>query len=225
MLTVWCLWWRDPAAPDKYSAYYVQRLKREVKKYLSLPHRFICITDQKVDGVITMPPPENLPGWWGKISLFRPGMATTTNLFLDLDIILTGSLDELVLRYGECPLAAPLNWAASGHGGVQSSVMVWKQSKYTLPIYRDFRREWARWPPCNDNGTFTPKGRGGWGDQEWVTHLRDAGKLDVVPMFPPWVRSYKYHIRPTATLPAQCKVAVFHGSPKPAEVNESWFQW
>jgi hypothetical protein len=31
MLTVWCVWWRDPANPDKYSAYHVQRLQRTVR--------------------------------------------------------------------------------------------------------------------------------------------------------------------------------------------------
>lgn len=210
MLTVWTM-----STGGKYDDYYPQRLAREVKKYLSLPHRFICIADHPIDRVITMPPPTDYPGWWGKIGLFKPGVATTVNLWLDLDVVITGPLDDLIERYGNCPLAAPSNWAASGHGGVQSSVLVWKQSKYTLPIYREFQREWARWPPVNDGGL--------WGDQEWLTVLRDAGKLDVTPIYPPWVRSYKYHC--TNGLPADCRVAVFHGKPDPDEVKTSWFQW
>jgi hypothetical protein len=222
MLTVWCVWWRDPAAPDKYSAYHVQRMQREVKKHLSLPHRFICITDQKADRVITMPPLVGWPGWWQKIQLFRPGVATTTNLYIDLDCVVTGSLDELVTRYGQCDLAAPNNWAASGHNSVQSSVMVWKQSKHTLPIYRDFRPEWAHWPPVNAPGVL-------WGDQEHITALRDTGKVDVTPMFPPLVRSYKYHLRGKG-LSHDCRVACFHGDPKPdspevAAEAKAWLQW
>lgn len=218
MLTVWSM-----STGGKYPDYYVQRLRREVKKHLTIPHRFICIADHAIDGVITMQPPTDYPGWWGKIGLFKPGVATTTNLWLDLDVVLVGDLDELVMRYGECELAAPLNWAASGHGGVQSSVMVWKQSKHTLPIYRDFRPEWARWPPVNDGGRFEPGGAGGWGDQEFLTVLRDAGRVEITPMFPPLVRSYKYHCRDG--LPNDCRVVVFHGKPDPHEVKETWFQW
>lgn len=210
MLTVWSM-----STGGKYHDYYVQRLQREVKKHLSLPHRFICISDHSIDRVITMQPPTDLPGWWGKIGLFKPGVATTTNLWLDLDVVITGSLDDLVERYGNCTLAAANNWAKSGHGGVQSSVMVWKQSKYTLPIYKEFQKEWARWPPVNDGGL--------WGDQEWITQLRDSGKLDVTPIFPPWIRSYKYHCR--QGLPNDCRVVVFHGKPDPHEVSETWFSW
>ena len=162
-----------------------------------------------------MPPPVDWPGWWGKLSLFKPGIATVTNLWLDLDVVVTGSLDDLVNDYGQCALAMPLNWAQSGHGGCQSSVMIWKQSKYMLPIYKLFDPKDARWPPVNDGYL--------WGDQEWITKLRDDGVIDVTPINPDWVKSYKYHCR--NGLPKDCRVVVFHGDPKPDDVSESWFRW
>ena len=48
MLTVWCVWWRDPANPDKYDEYSVQRLQRTVAENLSIPHEFICISKEHV---------------------------------------------------------------------------------------------------------------------------------------------------------------------------------
>lgn len=210
MLTVWCLCWGD-----KYPDYYITRLQKSVRENLSIPHRFICITDRRISGVATMPPPVDWPGWWGKLSLFKPGIATVTNLWLDLDVVVTGSLDDLVNDYGQCALAMPLNWAQSGHGGCQSSVMIWKQSKYMLPIYKLFDPKDARWPPVNDGYL--------WGDQEWITKLRDDGVIDVTPINPDWVKSYKYHCR--NGLPKDCRVVVFHGDPKPDDVSESWFRW
>jgi len=214
MVTVWCLSWGD-----KYPDYYVQRLKRETEKYLSVEHRFVCITDHDIEGVQTMPPQVDWPGWWGKIQLFKPGLAfSKVNLWLDLDIVLTGSLDSMIETYGGSHFACAKNWAQSGHGGCQSSVMIWHGGKGCQAeiIYRLFDPKDARWPPSNDYRF--------WGDQEFITHLRNTGHLAVTHFDPALIQSYKYHCRGKG-LPAGCAAVVFHGDPKPAEVNESWFEW
>jgi len=211
MLTVWTM-----STGGKYDDYYPQRLRREVKKHLSLRHRFICIADHEIDRVATMSPPTDYPGWWGKVGLFKPGVPSPINLWLDLDVVITGPLDDLVNIYGQCDLAMPINWAQSGHGGCQSSVMLWRQSKHTLPIYKQFKAKWAHWPPINQPGVL-------WGDQEWITRLRDEGLLNVTPICERWVKSYKYHCR--GGLPDDCRVVVFHGKPDPDEVSEPWFRW
>ena len=163
-----------------------------------------------------MPPPVDWPGWWGKLGLFKPGICDVNNLFLDLDVVVTGSLDW-VAQYADCVLAAPSNWAQSGHGGVQSSVMVWKSSRFTLPIWKEFKREWAHWPPRNEPGAL-------WGDQEWITRLRDAGRIEVTPIKADWIKSYKYHCRDG--LPPDTRVVCFHGTPKPEDIKGApWLQW
>ena len=211
MLTVWTM-----STGGKYPDAYPQRLQREVAKHLDVPYRFVCISDHAIDGVTTMPPPTDYPGWWGKVGLFKPGVASLVNLWLDLDVVITGDLTDMVARYGTSKLAMPSNWAQSGHGGCQSSVMIWRQSRYTWPIYNRFQPEWAHWPPRNAPGVL-------WGDQEWVTQCRDEGFIEVEPINDDWVKSYKYHCR--GELPNNCRVVVFHGKPDPHEVNESWFQW
>jgi hypothetical protein len=215
MLTVWCVWWRDPANPDKYSAYHVQRLKRTVAENLSIPHRFRCLTDERVDGVDTVAPWSGWPGWWGKLELFE--LCDGPYLYLDLDVVVTGSLDGIVESLDQHNLAMPLNWAQSGHGGCQSSVMVWRDCDMTRQIYDLFDPAIAYWPPRNDGGKL-------WGDQEWITTLRDDGLIRVRPLPEPWIKSYKYHVRGQG-LPDDCRVVVFHGEPKPEAVRESWFQW
>lgn len=209
MLNVWSLCWGD-----KYDDYAVQRLRREVAAKLSFPHRFRCVTDRQIEGVECVPPVVKWPGWWGKIQLFKPGFVEpqSVNIWLDLDIIVTGQLDYLA-AYSP-PLAAPSNWAQSGNGGIQSSVMVWTPTGATAEIFSEFDPKWAVWPPSNANGAL-------WGDQEWITKRRDEGKLAVTPI--PYVYSYKYHCR--NGLPDDARIVVFHGDPKPSQVRESWFEW
>lgn len=218
MLTVWCIWWRDPDKPNKYTAFHVKRLQREVDKYLTPPrqYRFVCITRENVDGVITYSPHVDWPGWWQKIQLFRPGVGTAINLYLDLDVVITGDLSEMVAACAEQPLSMPLNWAQSGHGGCQSSVMLWTQAAQNYRIYQEFKPAWAHWPPINQPGVL-------WGDQEWIGKQRDDGRIQVTPINAAWVKSYKYHCR--GGLPDDCRVVVFHGQPKPETVSAPWFQW
>lgn len=215
MLTVWCLWWRDPANPDKYGEYYVQRLQRDVRKQLTIPHRFVCVTEEEIEGVETLAPRVDWPGWWGKIDLFCLGEVGETNLYLDLDVVITGDLTEMVMRHAHDVLATPWNWAASGHGGCQSSVMIWHGNMAALIAHRFDPQRDAHWPPVNKPGVF-------WGDQEWITDNRDRG-FPVTQINADWVKSYKYHCRDG--LPEGAKVVVFHGEPKPADVKASWFQW
>jgi len=209
MLTVWSVCWGD-----KYPDYCVQRLQRAVAENLSVPHQFKCVTDRDIEGVECIPPINDLPGWWGKVNLFSWDVCDDQNIYLDLDVVITGSIDYLA-DYVRPTISMPWNWAASGHGGCQSSVMAWSKNYQTKQVYDLFDPAIAHWPPVNKPGVL-------WGDQEWITHLRDTDKL-IVREIPEGIKSYKYHCR--AGLPEGTKVVVFHGDPKPSEVREAWFQW
>jgi hypothetical protein len=209
MLTVWTM-----STGGKYADEYPQRLQQAVAENLEIEHRFICIADHLIEGVQTMTPPTDYPGWWGKVGLFKPGVPKDLNLWLDLDVVITGDLTQMVELYQDSGLAMPTNWAQSGHGGCQSSVMIWRRGRHILPIYRDFKEEWAHWPPVNKPGVL-------WGDQEWITQLRDTKQIEVTPINESWVKSYKYHCR--GGVSADCRVVVFHGKPDPHEVGPPWW--
>lgn len=93
MLTVACVL----STPSlTYNENWVHRLKKSIEKHLSVPHRFVCLTNlPHINGVETQPLTENLPGWWSKIELFKPGQLDGPVLFFDLDMMACGSLDEL----------------------------------------------------------------------------------------------------------------------------------
>ena len=211
MITVWTACTGDAYDPEE-----VRILKRQVDRHLKQPHIFNCITEHKIDGVGTVYPIKMLPGWWIKTTLFGNTISNPRNLWLDLDVTITGSLDDLVE-----PLTKQLrickNWAKSGHGGCQSSVQYWEGN--SAEIVDDlFNPKDALWPPKNT--VFWDNGQVAWGDQEWTTYLRDTGQIEVEYFDPEHVVSYKYHC--LNGLPEGSKVQVFHGKPKPADVNDEW---
>lgn len=175
----------------------VDILEGMVKRHLSLPHEFVCITEG------------DLPGWWNKVRLFD-GRARARNLWLDLDTVITGSLDTLVAPCDVLRIAK--NWAQSGYGGCQSSVMYWEGDTGRV-ISDTFDPAIAHWPPISQPGIL-------WGDQEWITQLRDEKRVAVEYFHADDVVSYKYHCK--TGLPNGAKVVVFHGKPKPGEVKDAW---
>ncbi len=117
MITVYSVLWGD-----KYHKGYAYALRDAVKANLTIDHDFVCITDQDLPGITTIAPPVPYHGWWQKIGLFAPQLASGPSLYFDLDVVITGNLDYLV-EFTKHKLAAPANWANSGHGGIQSSVL------------------------------------------------------------------------------------------------------
>lgn len=203
MLNVWCVLWGD-----KYPHYYAQRLKREVEKHLPISHRFRCLSDQTIEGVETHPQVSDKPGWFQKIDLLDfQGPA----LYFDLDTVITGPLDVFIGTRAD--LRTLKNWAASGHGGIQSSIMYWEDARIVGQL---FDHEWITWPPVNNPGVP-------WGDQGVLSILRDDGRLAVDYFDPAHALSYKYHCR--QGIPPDCRAVIFHGKPDPHEVQEPWFQW
>ena len=105
-LNVVCIKWGT-----KYPPEYVNHLARAVRRHLTLPHRFVCLTDDPrgIDAdVETKPLAEELPGWWNKLALFQPRVHDLegTLLFIDLDMVVVGNLDGLALHPGRF-LAVP----------------------------------------------------------------------------------------------------------------------
>ena len=195
-LTVWCMNTNNHAPQEE-----VDILQDMVERNLSIPHEFVCITES------------DLPGWWGKVRLFD-GRANRRNLWLDLDTVITGPLDGLLTPV-DADIRIIKNWALSGYGGCQSSVIYWEGMKGRV-ISDAFDPGIAHWPPRNDNGAL-------WGDQEWMTELRDEGSLKVEYFSADDIVCYKYHCRgKVAFEPKGIKIVVFHGKPKPSEVRDPW---
>jgi hypothetical protein len=116
-----------------YPAGYVNKLYGMVRRNIRGPLRFVCLTDDP-SGVrseveclpcptVALQPPYNNTGW-RKIALWArelPGMDSDW-LFLDLDVIVTGSLDDFFSFAPEKTFVVMQNWTQPGRGIGNTSV-------------------------------------------------------------------------------------------------------
>lgn len=102
-MTVCCVFVKGPYA---YTADYVVRLERMVRRHLARPFRFVCFTDQPeafTAPIETIRISSQLPGcpqavgYWNKLQIFNTKHALTGRvLFLDLDVLVVADLAPVV---------------------------------------------------------------------------------------------------------------------------------
>lgn len=106
-LAVCCFYWTDPQRQRNYSFTHdhVRILRNMVARNLSVPHRFVCVTDDRIEGVETVPLDwrSHVPGTCGlKLQWWKPDFGEIVKaeriLGLDLDLVVTGGLDPVVDR-------------------------------------------------------------------------------------------------------------------------------
>ncbi len=224
---VMCIKWGTLYGPD-----YVNRLYSGVRRHLSRPVRFFCMTDDAAGlhpDVEILPLPvepfaepmnaalavANRQGAMRKVSLFRPGLVADLDgpvLGFDLDVVITGGLDEI---HDMAPgkVAMRHDWTEkrkgrpTGHGSV-------------------FRFDPALHGFLYDDIAANPyaeveEARGS--EQRYTSHKAMArGVFDYIPE--DWVVSFKYDCNPfpgnwlrPPRLPDSARVVCFHGRPKMPE--------
>lgn len=193
MLTVVCLNWNDYLGRG---AEYVAKLRRSVGRYLTVPHDWREVTEADL--------PAGRRGWFNKLHLLE--MFDDEVLYLDLDVIVSGSLDPFVDLFRSDPsrIWARDDWSypvtQPRHGKeatINSSVMLWSGRKDMAGAER-----------------LIPVTHG---DQGIITQLFWPHGIGLLPN--DWIRSYKYDVW-KGREPGP--ITVFHGDPKPHIVTDRW---
>lgn len=179
-----------------------------------------CVTDKPEElpeGVNAIAADPSIPpSYWAKLQLFSPLMPWAPGervVYFDLDVCITGRLEDLVERKG---IIRDWNWPC-----FNSSVMVWDHGEHWV-AWSDFSPLMLAAPGKVVPAHLLPAGQPNGGDQEWLTWLDQSGEdPDTWEILPDsWCLSYKAHAQ--AWPPNDCKVVVFHGKPKPADIAEGW---
>ena len=213
-----CMKWGHKFEPD-----YVNNLYHMVKRNITLPFRFICMTEvpEGIEaGVEIRPlpefeePPRELSPFclnWRKLALFDETVYDLKGkiLFLDLDVLVIDNID-CFFSFSD-KLAIIENWSQPNRMIGQSSVFCFEMGTCTrlLEKYRHHRDEVLR-----NHRT----------EQVYIT--RELGK-DHFDYFPDsWCKSFKMHCMPGGLLnsfltptkiPPGAKIIVFHGNPNPPD--------
>ena len=200
MLTVACVL----KSGGIYDGEWVRILQASVARNLSYEHRFVCLTDMDVD-CESIAFENDWPGWWSKIELFRPELFEDAVLYLDLDTVIVGNIDELPVGRGFCTVRD-----YSGKG-ICTTAMAWRDDLSAI-----YRRFWAE--PRFQMDRFRYWENGNIGDQGFIYETLHAPAIQCWPR--KWVASFKHHCR--GGLPDEAKVVAFHGQPKCNEVHDEW---
>lgn len=211
---------------SRYGAEYVNRLAAAVRRNITGPVTIVCFTDddQGIEpDVHVYPIPEiDLPSrafvtGWRKLCLFRTDLPIEGEcLFLDLDIVITGPLDDFFsYEPGRIPIIH--NWLATHKTWFRKRPQVGNSSVFRFManqcgfVWEQFHNE-KEWAFAN----FQPP-------QTYLTHCIRP-KMCYWPEH--WVRSFKRHCQPafplnllnTPHLPEDASIIVFHGKPDPEDV-------
>ena len=194
---------------EKFHPEYVRRLERAVRLHLHTPFDFAVITDHPpghYPGIRTLKPMDNLEGWWQKITLFAPERDYVDDriMYLDLDTVVLGSLDEIVLMNHPF-IGINDRWQQPT---TNTSFMVWDHSQFGY-IYTQFEK-------AKHTKQFI-------GDQNYVTKKIEDVVFHVNDFNREWVQSYKAELGNCQTRPGgDIRICYFHGLPHPTDVP--WVQ-
>lgn len=205
----------------KYGPEYVNKLFRMCKRNLTLPFRFVCITEmpnQLEKGIEIFPLPEfeePTPEYlkrcqcWRKLALFDKQYHDLQGkvLLLDIDIVIVDNIDCFFTFSNK--LAMPQNWSKPGRLFGQGSVICFDMGKYSS-LLEKWRRDAASVYKRYDS------------EQNYIPE--ELGR-DNIAWFPvEWCRSFKDHCMPGGILnsfitpqkiPKGARIIVFHGNPNP----------
>ena len=167
MLTVSTFYWSDPARKRgyKFTHEHIHILKRMVERNLTLPHRFVCVTDDTIEGIETVPISweKHVPGTcFVRLCMRNPDFAAKMGeriLNLDLDMVIVGNIDSLVDRDEPSVFWRNPNWPSPGRAYYQTSIQLFSAGA-NAELYEDFDPKetpsWVNW-------------RFGGAEQAWVS--------------------------------------------------------
>lgn len=203
MVTFCTVNWQDYEGRGvDYSNVLFDMVRRNLKD--GTPGRFVVYTDDHTEegysaGIELRKLPDGLTGFYNKISLFQDDAfpAGERICFMDLDTVITGSLDEIAAYTGPFAILRDVYRP----DGLQSSVMLWEAGKYGY-VWEGFKA--FHFPQLLH------------GDQQWI-EMSVENPVILQTKFPHQFVSYKRDAK--FGIPLGASVVFFHGRPRPHECD------
>lgn len=214
MITIACVLklgeWNNANKKVEYKEAYVRWLHKQIKQYVTIPHKFVCLTDSKKLEDVAIPLKHNYPGWWSKIELFRPDLALHDVFYLDLDTVIVDNINHIVSSVPDCGFRVLRNMSTKKKNTrkIGSGLMRWK-GDYSY-LFNNFT------PDLIPNYNTSEK----WGDQGYIQDSLPSYDF-FQEHFVNEVVSWKVDLNGVDKKPEN-KIVVFHGLPKPHEVKRKW---
>lgn len=195
---------------DRFTVEYVDRLYRSLLRF-DRAVDLVCLSDVPVP-CRRVALGTNLPGWWAKMELFRPGLFTGQQvLYLDLDTVVVRDPFMLASHIGETMVLSDLYDPTN----MASGVMTWHGDA--------MRHIWNDFAPLAATVVKQHHRRM---DHYLRRFLHNETRIQDA--FPGQVVSYKADIRgrrepynSPIVIPEEARLVCFHGKPTPADLDVS----
>lgn len=196
-----------------FTSIYVRKLQNAVKRHLTMPYEFICLTDDSsIDFCRTIPLKHRWKGWWSKIEVFRAGLVDTNRIiYFDLDTVILNNIDILTEQDYDFIALQPFNPKKRNNPYLMnSSIMSWKNTGEFNFLYDQFNTK-------SSDGRFR-------GDQDYIGSqlIRKGKKYKHWQLLIDGIYSYKRNCKDE--IPKETKVVCFHGRPRPSKVKKEWVE-
>ena len=224
-LNVVCIKWGN-----LYGAEYVNRLYYGTQRHSKRNVKFFCVTDDRtgIDTDITCLALKELPfqtaldnaqkqapkkdGAFKKVAIFESGFLPVTGpvLALDLDVVITGAIDQLSdFAPGHVAMAPPFSKKGRIPTYGEGSVIKFEPDHHGF-LFSDI---------ANSTSEMVAQALG---SEQTYTSTRSKNRELFTPFPDDWVVSFKRHCRPhglsrafrAPRKPPNAKVICFHGRPK-----------
>lgn len=192
----------------EYTPYHVDVLKRYVEKYISVEHKFVCLSNENFSEYV-IPLENDWPKWWPKMEIFKiPPPA----LYFDLDTIIIKEFTKILDCLSKTKFACLRNdyhkyMNRNGDkNSINSSLMFWSEN--TTYLYEKFNL----FP--EENMRIFHKG----GDQAYIgKNIKIDNVTFIQDILPDDFKSYKFDYLKTPQCIDKASVIYFHGKPRPWE--------
>lgn len=192
-------------AAQEYKPAHVQALARQIEQYAPNA-RFQVLSDVNVPGVECIPYTHGWPGWWAKMALMDPELPGDF-LFMDLDTVITGPLDDILAVKKLTLLRDFYRDGKKLKEGLGGGLMY-------LPS--DVRQQvWNFWmtQPQLQMKMYCR------GDQFLFERFWLGSAARWQDVVPGQIVSYKVHCK-NGIVPLDARVICFHGQPRPFAVGQ-----
>jgi len=187
---------------------WVDKLYRGVARNLKRPFRFVCLTDytgEFEEDIEVIPLLHKWDTKQAKLEIFRPDLDLGRVLYMDLDTIIVGSLEDIASYDGKFAALSDFSSPLNRHCG--TGFMLW-EAGYGHGIYEAFKQT------TKEERVGVYRVGGGRGDQLFIYHHTPYSPHYVQRVWPGQFVSYR-DVRFRCNMNDEVRVVIFHGKDKP----------
>lgn len=209
---------RSGTVSKELASKYVNNLYEGVCRWTKTPFKFVCFTNENLDlsegiekrGFSMLTTKGVLP----RMYMFskEAGLTGAQVLSLDIDLIITGSLDDLLSYNGM--FCTRKSWTRGEETLLDGDIMSFKADEKTESLF---------WNPIVAATPLVEALSGGGRERFWVRHVMEGKHADTwQDLFPGQVVSYKHHVRGKKGIPNNTRIISCHGHPRPHQITDKW---